>query len=167
MIFCVPHRIARDVAPLAVLAFLAACAGSPAPIEAGKERHAAARQAESLGQKAASIALRQVGVPYRYGGSSPRGFDCSGLVHYAYLQAGKRLPRTTGSLWQVAEDVDRRELRAGDILFFRIEGKMSHVGLYVGDGRFVHSPSSGRYVSVESLNSEFYADALLRAGRPR
>ena len=76
------------------------------------------------------------------------------------------MPRTTGQLWSAMSPVGRTELRAGDLLFFRIEGKMSHVGLYLGEQRFVHAPQSGRKVSVESLNSPFYKAAFIRAGRP-
>jgi cell wall-associated NlpC family hydrolase len=117
------------------------------------------------GDRAASIALDQVGVPYRYGGSSPSGFDCSGLVHYSYSHAGVSVPRTTGQLWSAAKTVDRYELQAGDVLFFSIEGKMSHVGMYLGEQRFVHAPQSGRSVSVASLESPFYKAAFIRAGR--
>ena len=122
--------------------------------------------AGKIGHKAANIAVRQVGTPYRYGGVGPSGFDCSGLVHYAYANAGKQLPRTTGGLWDSLHAVHRSELRTGDILFFRIEGKMSHVGLYLGDGRFVHAPSSGKTVSIAGLDSAFYRSAFIRGGRP-
>lgn len=115
---------------------------------------------------AVSVAMQQVGVPYRYGGATPRGFDCSGLVYYSYARAGKSLPRTTGSLWSQTQPIAKNELRVGDILFFRIAGKMSHVGLYIGEQRFVHAPSSGKNVTVASLQSDFYSDALIRAGRP-
>lgn len=121
--------------------------------------------AASLGSRAAAMALEQLGVPYRYGGSSPRGFDCSGLVHYAYRRVGRAVPRTTGELWARAAPIDMRKVAPGDLLFFRFDGKMSHVGLYVGNGRFVHAPSSGRVVTVESLESGIYADALVRSGR--
>jgi cell wall-associated NlpC family hydrolase len=110
--------------------------------------------------------LRQVGVPYRYGGSNTSGFDCSGLVQYSYRKAGKSVPRTTGQLWAATTTVHPDELREGDVLFFRVEGKMSHVGLYLGGQQFVHAPSSGRTVSVESLTSPFYSAAFIRAGRP-
>lgn len=135
---------------------LAACGSSPTAPD---------RSAQSPGARAAAVALDQVGVRYRYGGNGPQGFDCSGLVHYAYAQAGVAVPRTTGQLWAAADDVDRGDLRAGDILFFRIEGKMSHVGMYLGERRFVHAPQSGRSVSVASLDAPFYQGALLRAGR--
>ncbi len=106
-------------------------------------------------------------MPYRYGGSSPSGFDCSGLVQYSYSVVGKRVPRTTGQLWNATQPVADNDLRVGDVLFFNIDGKMSHVGLYLGDDRFVHAPSSGRKVSVGSLDAPFYRSAFIRAGRPR
>jgi len=112
------------------------------------------------------VALDQVGTPYRYGGNSPSGFDCSGLVHYAWRQAGRSLPRTTTQLWRATSPVGRDELARGDLLFFRIEGKMQHVGLYIGGRRFVHAPSSGRTVTVESIDTPFYSDAFIRGGRP-
>jgi cell wall-associated NlpC family hydrolase len=112
------------------------------------------------------VALDQVGAPYRYGGANPQGFDCSGLVQFSYSQAGVRVPRTTGQLWSASRTVGKDELLAGDLLFFSIDGKMSHVGMYVGDRRFVHAPQSGRTVSVGSLEAPFYKSALVRAGRP-
>ena len=111
--------------------------------------------------------MQQVGVPYRYGGSSPAGFDCSGLVHYSYSRAGKPVPRTTAALWDALLPVASPDMRTGDLLFFRIDGKMSHVGLYLGGGRFVHAPSSGRSVVIEDLDDAYYRRALIRAGRPR
>jgi cell wall-associated NlpC family hydrolase len=120
----------------------------------------------SPAQKAAAVAIQQVGVRYQYGGASPGGFDCSGLVHYAYGKAGKRIPRTTAAQWNNMRPVANHDLRVGDILFFRIAGKMSHVGMYLGDGEFVHAPSTGGAVSVASLRSEFYQAAYIRAGRP-
>jgi cell wall-associated NlpC family hydrolase len=120
-----------------------------------------------VGERAAAIALQQVGVPYRYGGSSPSGFDCSGLVHYSYANAGKSIPRTTTGLWANLIPIESHRMRVGDLLFFSIAGKMSHVGMYLGNGRFVHAPKSGRVVSIESLESDYYRRALIRAGRPR
>lgn len=120
-----------------------------------------------MGERAAGVALQQVGSAYRYGGASPAGFDCSGLVQYAYRGAGKTVPRTTGQLWNAAGVVEYGDLQAGDLLFFRFDGKMSHVGIYVGGEQFVHAPSTGRSVAVESLNAEYYRRALIRAGRLR
>ncbi len=148
---------------------LGGCAVQP---EAPQARASTAERAPvradraALGDRAVTVALGQVGVPYRYGGAGPTGFDCSGLVHFAYARAGKAVPRTTGELWRVTAPVTAGEARPGDVLFFRFDGKMSHVGLYIGDGRFVHAPSSGRHVSVERLDSEPYRTAFIRAARP-
>lgn len=120
-----------------------------------------------VAERAAVVAVKQVGVPYRYGGSNRSGFDCSGLVHYAYSQAGLTTPRTTGALWRQLAPVSNRDLRVGDVLFFDIAGKVAHVGLYLGDGRFVHAPSSGKEVTIASLSSDYYQDAFVRGGRPR
>jgi len=122
--------------------------------------------AHAVGELAAQVAARQVGVPYRYGGDTVAGFDCSGLVQYAYASAGKSLPRTTAALWQHAGPVANSDMRPGDILFFNVDGKMSHVGLYLGDRQFVHAPSTGRTVTIASLDSPFYRQAFVRAGRP-
>lgn len=162
-------RVASLVAGLALLAGLAACSTTPQSTTK-VERHVRvepARQSYDVGARAADVALQQVGVPYRYGGQSPSGFDCSGLVHYSYVRAGKPVPRTTGQLWADVSTVPRRDLRAGDLVFFEIDGKMQHVGMYVGNNRFVHAPSSGKTVSVASLSSPYYEKAFLRAGRPR
>jgi len=137
---------------------IAACASNPATTSSSPS--------VGKGQHAATIALDQVGAPYRYGGATPQGFDCSGLVQYSYSRAGVTVPRTTGQLWTASRTVDREDLRAGDILFFSIDGKMSHVGMYLGERRFVHAPQSGRNVSVGSLESPFYEAAFIRAGRP-
>lgn len=152
-----PGRQIRILALLITLLAMAACGSSTPAVKDSK--------ASLPGHQAALIALEQVGSPYRYGGSTPAGFDCSGLVHYSYKSAGVTVPRSTSQLWSAARTVEREDLQAGDLLFFSIEGKMQHVGLYLGEERFVHAPQSGRSVSVASLDSPFYQSALLRAGR--
>ena len=150
-----------------LVASLSACTGQPAVKSRPASAGTITQTPTSVAQQAVSIALRQVGVPYRYGGNTPRGFDCSGLVHYSYQRAGKIVPRTTTQLWNATSAVDNDDIRVGDLLFFRFDGKMSHVGMYVGNSRFVHAPSSGKTVSVESLSSDFYRQAFIRAGRPK
>lgn len=157
----------RCTVTLAMLVLFGGCSwGPPQPASGSTPVRPAAEPAATLGQRAASVAVAQLGTPYRYGGSSERGFDCSGLVHYAYARAGGSVPRTTGGLWRGLPPVDATNLRAGDVLFFDIEGKVSHVGLYLGQRRFVHAPATGRAVSIESLDSDFYRQAFVRAGRP-
>ena len=152
---------------------LCACAGSNHSLvdgDASSTQSAAGEHStatRSTGELAVRVAVRQLGAPYLYGGSDPGGFDCSGLVQYAYTHAGRQLPRTTGGLWQQLQAVPRTDLEVGDVLFFNIEEKMSHVGLYLGDGRFVHAPSSGKTVSIADMGSAYYRSAFIRGGRPR
>jgi cell wall-associated NlpC family hydrolase len=146
---------------------LAGCAGPQAVQTKPAEVSGAKPLSASVGERAAAIALQQVGAAYRYGGASPAGFDCSGLVQYSYREAGMKVPRTTSQLWHTAGAIPYNDLQAGDLLFFRFDGKLSHVGIYLGDEEFVHAPSSGRSVSVESLDAEYYRRALIGAGRLR
>ena len=120
-----------------------------------------------IGANAAQHALAMRGKPYRYGGYSPQGFDCSGLVHYSYSRAGGQLPRNTNGLWSRSRAISMSDLRPGDLLFFDQEGKKnSHVGLYVGNRRFVHAPSSGKQVSTASLSDPYWRDHLSGVRRP-
>ena len=113
-----------------------------------------------------SVAEGLLGKPYRYGGNSPQtGFDCSGLVWYSYREAGYPVPRTTSAQFAATRQVDRSRLLPGHVLFFRIDGKPSHVGLYVGNGRFLHAPSSGKRVSYGSLSNPYWQERLVKAGR--
>lgn len=122
--------------------------------------------ATQLGVRAAAVATQQIGVPYRFGGTTTRGFDCSGLAQFAYAAAGRRIPRTTAAQWRALDPVPGGSIRVGDLLFFRIGGAISHVGIYLGDRKFVHAPASGRRVSIERLDSPFYRQAYAGAARP-
>ena len=117
------------------------------------------------GRQAAAAARSQIGIPYRYGGSSPSGFDCSGLVQYSYKSAGLSVPRTSGELYRKARRIDLIDAEPGDLLFFRYGRTVSHVAIYLGDMRFVHAPSSGREVSVASLQTPHYREHFVQAGR--
>ncbi|MEO1595257.1 MAG: C40 family peptidase [Pseudomonadota bacterium] len=136
------------------------------PAPTGVSRPGPARQTPARHNDAAAMALAQVGEPYRYGGSAPGGFDCSGLVQYAYALAGVALPRTTQAQWRELPRVAVSERRVGDLLFFRIDGRLSHVGLYLGGGQFVHAPRTGTRVRVERLDASFYASRLVGVARP-
>lgn len=166
-----PALSVRRFALIVVVAVVSsACTSQPPVVPITKEDRPVVVQpprTRAVGERAAVVALGQLGVPYRYGGSSPTGFDCSGLVHYAYANVGKSIPRTTAALWSNLSPVGKADVRVGDLLFFSIAGKMSHVGMYLGRGQFVHAPSTGRFVSVENLDSDYYSRAFIRAGRPR
>ncbi|MEL7537497.1 MAG: C40 family peptidase [Pseudomonadota bacterium] len=121
---------------------------------------------ESARSTAVAVALAQVGKPYRFGGASPNeGFDCSGLVWFAYRNAGVQTPRTTRAMWRELVPIGRDELLPGDLLFFNIDGKPEHVGLYIGDDRFVHAPSSGKTVTVADMSQPYYRRVWLRGAR--
>jgi cell wall-associated NlpC family hydrolase len=114
-----------------------------------------------------SIARDLVGTPYHYGGRSPQtGFDCSGLVYYAHLQAGLRLPRTSYGQFKVTEPIALRHLQPGDLVFFRLSRyKISHVGIYIGHHHFIHAPSSGKDVTIDDLNDPYWRKRFVRGGR--
>lgn len=114
------------------------------------------------GSAAVAVAMRYIGTPYVWGGSSPSGFDCSGLVQYSYAQVGVSLPRTTYSQWDVGHHVERSELQTGDLVFF--DG-LGHMGMYVGGGNFIHAPHTGDVVKISSLNDSWYADTYQGAVR--
>jgi cell wall-associated NlpC family hydrolase len=119
------------------------------------------------GHRAADTALSLLNAPYRAGGSAPStGFDCSGLVQYSYRQAGLTLPRTTEQQRRASKPIRVAELRRGDLVFFDQEGKKnSHVGIYVGSGRFVHAPSSGKRVRSDTLNAPYWKKHISEARR--
>ncbi len=118
------------------------------------------------GTRIAALAESQLGAPYRFGGDSPQGFDCSGLVRYVFEQAGLAVPRTTQQLQQAAKPVPADRLQPGDLVFFRIaSGRVDHVGIYVGDGAFIHAPRSGRPVRSELLGDDYYLRRYAGAGR--
>ncbi len=114
----------------------------------------------------AGIALSMVGVPYRYGGADARGFDCSGLVYWSYLQLGRNVPRTVERQYAAAHKVPKRDIQRGDLLFFRLNSRrISHVAIALGDGRFVHAPSTGKLVSVTSLHAPYWRTRLIAVRR--
>ncbi len=118
------------------------------------------------GGQAAATALTLVGTPYRYGGEDLKGVDCSGLVYYSYKRAGVTVPRSTGDLKRAAKPVPVRKMRKGDLVFFKQYGRRySHVGIYIGDDKFVHAPSTGKRVRTDSLSSPYWAKHFLDARR--
>jgi cell wall-associated NlpC family hydrolase len=113
-------------------------------------------------------ALALLGTPYRWGGADPdKGFDCSGLVGYVFRNAlGIELPRVSRDMAKSGELVtDRAKLAAGDLVFFGRKGRVNHVGIYVGEGRFVHAPSRGKDVTVSSLDQGYWSGRFLQARR--
>lgn len=113
-----------------------------------------------------ALALR--GAPYRNGGTTPEGFDCSGFVQYVFGQHGLALPRETREQFRMGSRVSRSQLRPGDLVFFTtVAPGASHVGIVVGDDQFVHAPSSRGVVRVERLSAEYWRRRFVGARRPQ
>jgi cell wall-associated NlpC family hydrolase len=124
---------------------------------------------QGMGAVIAQQGLAQVGKPYRYGGADPvSGFDCSGLVSYAHSREGVSVPRTAAAQFAAARKVDADRLQPGDLVFFRLDPgsrAVTHVGIYTGQGRFVHAPQTGRSVGEAGLDEPYYRARFAGAGR--
>ena len=106
-----------------------------------------------------------IGVSYRYGQSSEKGFDCSGFVKYIYKNFGLELPHSSYSLYKISRHIETTEAQSGDLVFFITRGKgVSHVGIYLGNNQFIHSPGRGRSVSIDSLTAGYYKSHLVGFG---
>jgi murein DD-endopeptidase len=146
---------------LTLMVILAGCASSPEI-----PQQTTVRASNEVASNAVVYAREMLGQPYRYAGDTPAGFDCSGLVKYSYGRAGISMPRDTQAQHRMSVLVSMRSLREGDLLFFDQEGrKKSHVGIYLGSGRFIHAPSSGGKVRTDSLNAEFWKKHFVEARR--
>jgi cell wall-associated NlpC family hydrolase len=118
------------------------------------------------GRALAEFALGFRGVPYRLGGADPSGFDCSGLVFYAFAQFGVLVPRVVEDQYQFGEKIKPKDIKPGDLLFFSTKGPgASHVAIAVGEERFVHAPNSRGVVRVEALTSEYWGSHYIGARR--
>lgn len=111
----------------------------------------------AAGEKAADTAIAMIGRPYKYTGDTPAGFDCSGLVRYSYLTAGVNLPHGASALKNITRTVGFGSARRGDLVFFVQDGKKySHVGIYIGNNKFVHAPSTGKHVRKDNLTDPYW-----------
>ena len=119
------------------------------------------------GDQIVAKAKQYLGVPYKYGGTSPSGFDCSGFVYYVYRNLGINISRTQTVMYSQGKPVSKSDLQPGDLVFFQNTYKagLSHVGIYVGNGQFIHSPQSGKVVSYANLNSDYYTNHYYGAAR--
>jgi len=154
------NRVLALCLALALLVFAAGCATTVAPPPSEHERHSQ----ETL----VATARSQIGARYRFGGCDPRsGFDCSGLVQWCYQQHGKKLPRRTEDLFHVGLPVSKTALIPGDLVFFNISRwrKVLHVGIYSGQGKFIHSPSTGERVREEHLAEPYWIRTYYGAKR--
>lgn len=155
----------RRILPILALTIpllIAGCGSSP-PARGPVYRSLSTEQSSDI----AIHALGLVGTPYRWGGNTPEsGFDCSGLIGYVYKsRAGVAPPRTVAQLSGFGQPVSTRELRTGDLVIFG-SGRPFHAGIYVGEGRFVHAPSSGGTVRLDRLDNRYWARQSTAFRRP-
>ena len=119
------------------------------------------------GSQIVATAKKYLGTPYKWGGTTPSGFDCSGFVYYVLRSNGIKASRTIATMYKQGTPVKKSELKPGDIVFFQgtYKSGLSHVGIYVGDGKFIHSPHSGEVVSYANLYSDYYVNHYYGACR--
>jgi cell wall-associated NlpC family hydrolase len=162
-------KLASLSALLGLTALVTGCAGAPEQPAARLSGRIVVEPRGldmSVGSAIAELAMGMVGTRYLYGGTDPtEGFDCSGLVFYAYTQAGYEIPRTSQEQFRVARKIALGDAGAGDLMFFQDQTKLSHVGIYLGDGLFVHAPATGQKVAIASLDSAYYQQHLVAVGR--
>lgn len=132
------------------------------------EDYAAARIKQSgqgnLREELVSTARRFIGIPYRWGGTTAKnGFDCSGLTMVSYRLNGLNLPRVSRSQFEAGKWVAKKNLQPGDLVFFATKGgtRVTHVGMYVGNGDFIHAPRTGKNVRIEKLSNSFFAKTYM------
>ena len=147
------QRRAARAAALAAAARAAASRTTARSAPASSTTVTPSASASSRGAAVVALASRYLGVPYRYGGSSPRGFDCSGLTQYVYGLLGVRLPRTAAAQYGATAHVSRSQARAGDLVFFFTGGTVTHVGIYLGGNMMIAAPHTGDVVKKQSIYS--------------
>jgi cell wall-associated NlpC family hydrolase len=162
----------RTLVVLPLLAFAILAAGSVlAPVtdasaatQQKQARHSQARKHKV--HRAVSVALRQIGDPYRYGAAGPRAFDCSGLLKYSFKKAGIKVPRTSSAQARRADRIPKRNLRRGDLMFFRDGGGVYHAAMFLkwrkGRAVMVHSPGSGERVRRDNPWTKSWFAATVR-----
>lgn len=143
---------------LVAAVLIAGCSSAPTSPTSRSSGQGVSRLSNAQADDIAIHAMGLVGTPYRYGGNTPdSGFDCSGLIGYVYRsRAGVSPPRTVAQLDEFGQSISKSDLRVGDLVVFG-RGTPTHAGIYVGEGRFVHAPSTGGTVRLDSLTSKYWS----------
>lgn len=137
------------------------------PVSAEKTVHKTSRSDRDMGSIAARTAERFVGIPYRWGGDNViEGMDCSGFVRAVYNLCGVSIPRTSRDQYKAGESVSKKDIQDGDLVFFGAsESKINHVGIYVGDGKFVHAPRRGEDIKITHIDENYFEKRFIGARR--
>lgn len=125
-------------------------------------------EAQNAGDSIVEYAKTLLGIPYAYGGNTPSGFDCSGFVQYVMANFGITMPRSSHEQYSIGVRVDKAQLMPGDLVYFKYSSSsyhLNHVGIYVGDGNFIHSPVPGQAVQIDSLTTGYFANYYYGATR--
>ncbi|MES2879521.1 MAG: C40 family peptidase [Pseudomonadota bacterium] len=164
------HNLHIRAAAVVFLLMLNGCSTSPSVHRDSSNGYldAPSRLSENQSSDITIYAVGLVGTPYRYGGNTPAsGFDCSGLIGHVYqTRAGLAAPRTVSQLQFWGEPISQGNMRSGDLVLFSQNNVATHAGIYVGDGRFVHAPSTGGEVRLDRLNSKYWSSRQVAFRRP-
>ncbi|MCL6263109.1 C40 family peptidase [Craterilacuibacter sp. RT1T] len=153
---------AKHLSTLAMLTLLAACSTTPPKKPAPKPRPGislAGLQADGAGREVLMVTLGLLGNDYKFGGTNPEaGLDCSGMAGYIYRNAlGVELPRTAAQIAEAGRSISMNQLRVGDFVFFNtMNRRYSHMGIFIGDGKFVHAPRTNSQIRVERLDNPWF-----------
>jgi cell wall-associated NlpC family hydrolase len=152
------------VSMLLLAALLAGCGGySSIDRPAGEPEQR--QEANDAGKQAVKFAEEFIGTPYRSGGTTSNGVDCSGLTFSVYRRVGVRLPRTSDEQARTGSHIDRNDLRAGDLVFFGRGSNVTHVGIYNHNGEFIHASTRAHSVRYDSLDTKYFSDRYIGARR--
>ncbi|WP_227875938.1 C40 family peptidase [Kushneria konosiri] len=158
-------RRLREASLLMMLLWLAGCAGNPEMQTSDMMGSISEQQDLSIERVLVMNHARDaLGTPYRYGGTTPAGLDCSGLTQTSLLAAGIEIPRTSQQQFDALERIDRA--RPGDLMFFGSGNRVSHVGIYMGNNQMIHAPGSGRQVSIAQLGNRYWRTHYRGAAAP-
>src|SRR5712672_2134413 len=153
------------VGMLLVAAALAGCGGYSSVDHPSGEPGDEQESVDDPGKRAVKVAEEFIGTPYRSGGTTTDGVDCSGLAFAVYRRVGIKLPRTSDQQARSGNHIDRDELRAGDLVFFGSGSNVTHVGIYADDGEFIHASTRARSVRFDRLDNKYFRNRYIGARR--